>query len=218
MSKEDSTRTRLLDAAGELFAEVGFENATVRKICECAGVNVASVNYHFGDKLGLYTEVLMRGARFAQRAAEATAIDGSPEEQLRAFVRAYLNGLLGTGKSIAVTRLMAAEMARPSPALKKVVSQVVAPTEIRLRTLVSQITGLPPDDDRVRMCAYSIVGQCLHYKHAAPVLRILWPDLWRIPDRLDRISSHIVDFSLAGMRALKDRGRKTRVSTVGNHG
>ena len=54
----DGTRTKLLDAAGHVFADFGFRGATVREICARAGVNIALVNYYFGDKLELYTEVL----------------------------------------------------------------------------------------------------------------------------------------------------------------
>jgi AcrR family transcriptional regulator len=42
-------RERLLSAAGREFAERGYEAATVRDICLAAGVNLAAVNYYFGD-------------------------------------------------------------------------------------------------------------------------------------------------------------------------
>ena len=53
-----STRAVVLDAAGKVFAERGFGEATSKEICERAGTNNAAVNYYFGGKEGLYEEVL----------------------------------------------------------------------------------------------------------------------------------------------------------------
>ena len=47
------TSDRLLEAAGEVFAEQGFHRATVRQITERARVNVAAINYHYRDKAEL---------------------------------------------------------------------------------------------------------------------------------------------------------------------
>src|ERR1700684_1924176 len=53
------TRTRVLDAAEQLFAERGFRGTSVRAITDLAGANLAAVGYHFGSK----AELLAEGAR-----------------------------------------------------------------------------------------------------------------------------------------------------------
>ncbi|MCU1343136.1 MAG: transcriptional regulator, TetR family, partial [Candidatus Acidoferrum typicum] len=62
-SVPDPTREKLLEVAEHVFADRGYQAATIREICVRAGANVAAVNYHFGDKLGLYTEVLQQSIR-----------------------------------------------------------------------------------------------------------------------------------------------------------
>src|SRR5487761_2369004 len=56
-SAQEETRWRLLQAATEVFAEVGYHAATTREICRRAGVNLASIHYYYGDKAELYREV-----------------------------------------------------------------------------------------------------------------------------------------------------------------
>ena len=63
-----SARERIIDAATDIFGTHGFKAATLRAIANLAGVNVAAVNYYFGDKQGLYGEVVQgTGRRFCHR-------------------------------------------------------------------------------------------------------------------------------------------------------
>ena len=71
MSRDDNgleTTQRLLAAATEVFAEVGYRAATLREICRRGQANLAAVNYHFRDKEHLYAAVV--------EAAVAAAGDG----------------------------------------------------------------------------------------------------------------------------------------------
>ncbi len=56
-SSDKPVQDRLLDAAEQLFSEHGFDGASVRDIAATAGCNIAAVNYYFGSKDKLYTEV-----------------------------------------------------------------------------------------------------------------------------------------------------------------
>ena len=54
------TKTRILDAAEQLFMEHGFEATSLRSLTAAASVNLAAVNYHFGSKEELFQSVLTR--------------------------------------------------------------------------------------------------------------------------------------------------------------
>ncbi|EJR5446776.1 TetR/AcrR family transcriptional regulator [Vibrio cholerae] len=60
MALRSSTKEKILDIAEGLFAEYGFNDTSLRTITSKAGVNLASVNYHFGDKKTLVRAVLNR--------------------------------------------------------------------------------------------------------------------------------------------------------------
>jgi TetR/AcrR family transcriptional regulator, regulator of cefoperazone and chloramphenicol sensitivity len=112
------TRQRLLEAAGEVFAERGFRAATVREICQRAKANLAAVNYHFGDKEHLYAAVLQYTFRYARQKyfhpTLGLSADATPEARLRAFICSFLFRLLDEGLPAWHGKLMAREMAEPT--------------------------------------------------------------------------------------------------------
>src|SRR5688572_31140602 len=92
---EHITRTRILDAAEELFMQHGFEGTSMRQLTSRAGVNLAAVNYHFGSKDALIEAVFrrrldpMNTARIAELDKAEADAGGRPlpaETIIRAFV------------------------------------------------------------------------------------------------------------------------------------
>jgi len=206
--EDDPVRAKLIAAAGEVFAERGFQMATVREICGRAGANVAAINYYFRDKLCLYTEVLSASILDNQGEAmrQALARAKTPEDALRKFIEGMLSRMHGEGRPAWNIRIMAHEMAQPTPALAHVIDEVIRPRYNQLRKIIGQILDLSPDHETTRLCAHSIIGQLIHYIHGRPVIAVLWPDL-QLAKPKDRqlVANHIADFTLRNLRALRKK-------------
>ena len=145
----DLTRDKLIDAAGYVFAERGYRAATIREICRRAGANVAAVNYTFGDKMGLYTEVLRQSVRTSKTASLTAALDAShsPEEMIRAVIRARLMSLSQEKRPDWHFRLVMHEFSHPTPAMGRVVDEGMRPIYDRVRKAVGKVIGLPPEHE-----------------------------------------------------------------------
>jgi AcrR family transcriptional regulator len=208
----DDTRSKLIDAAGEVFAESGFRAATVREICARAGVNIALVNYYFGDKLELYTEVLRHSAGASGNGIIRQAIDSQapPEAALRELIHAMLLRVCRTDRPSWHFRLMMHEFAQPTPAMAAVIEETMQPVYDRFRQLISLLTGFAPEHDEVRLATHSVIAQVVHYVHARKIIAAVWPQLELTPERIDQISAHIADFSLPGIRQLAQTPVKKR--------
>jgi hypothetical protein len=94
-------------------------------------------------------------------------------------------------------RILAHELAQPTPALEQLINNVGRPLFTRLLELIGRMIGLAATDDKTRLCAISVMGQILAYVLAVPLLRGVWPDLKMTPDQVEGIAEHIGDFSLA---------------------
>jgi AcrR family transcriptional regulator len=197
----------LLEVAGPVFADRGYQATTIREICAGAGANVAAINYHFGNKLGLYTEVLQQSVRAAQVLAVHNAPDQniSPEDMLRALIRVRLRSINGKDLPDWHSRLLAHELAQPTPALRQLIDKLTRPIYKRLQELIGRMIGLPPNDDNTRLCAISVVGQVLAYVLPGPLLTEIWPELRMTPDQVERIADHVADFSLSFLRDFRSK-------------
>jgi TetR/AcrR family transcriptional regulator, regulator of cefoperazone and chloramphenicol sensitivity len=200
--RDHATRGRLLTVAAELFAARGFEHVTIRQICQAAMANVAAVNYHFGDKLGLYSEVV-GVAITAMRETGAAVMrgEGSAEDRLRSYIKAFLERIVGDGRASWIHRLMNREMEDPTPELDRVLLKAIRPRLEYLGGLVAELMGCTPSDVRVQRVVASIHGQCLLYGRTAAVSRLA-PGWRPTPAAIAELGDHVSDFSLGGIRAL----------------
>src|SRR3954469_25958549 len=175
-----ATRRELLEAASEVFAEVGFRAATVREICQRAGANIAAVNYHFGDKERLYRAVLKETCRTALEKYPADfglPPKATPEQRLRAFVHSFLLRIFSQGPGSRHGKLMAREMIEPTGALDAIVKEDVGPMAAVLTSIVGDLLGPGADPEKRRLCGMSVVSQVLFYHHCRPVVVRLFPGM-----------------------------------------
>jgi AcrR family transcriptional regulator len=200
---DHETRERLLTAAERLFADRGFKKVTVREICRAARANVAAVNYHFGDKLGLYREVLQSAIdamRATNDAARRAGQGQTAEEQLRRYIGIFVHRLLGSSRD-SVHRLINREINDPTPALDALVEQGVRPRVEYLSGLVAEMTGYEPSDQRVLRCVASIQAQSIAYL-PNPIAARLGLAFTPTAAHLTEVAEHIATFSIAGVRAV----------------
>jgi len=211
----DDTKGRLLEAAGEEFAEKGQTAARVRTICERAGANVAAVNYHFGDKEQLYVHAVLDAHRRGSAAEDADWDEaGCPSGQLREFIHHFLGQVLALNEPDDWRhRLLLREMLNPTSASDALIRESIRPKFERLTRVLRRFCPAA-DDRKLHALCFSVIGQCLHYKMARAVTeRLIGAEAAGALD-LDYLTDHIASFCLAALGALpplNDEGK-----TVGN--
>jgi TetR/AcrR family transcriptional regulator, regulator of cefoperazone and chloramphenicol sensitivity len=200
------TPARILEAAGEIFADLGYRAATVRHICEKAGANVAAINYYFGDKEGLYLAVLRSVPNaHAEKYRPELHANATAEEKLRAYIESLLNRVFDPGRPGWHAKIIAREMVEPTRALDSLLEEIARPLHQQLAGIVRELLGAGATDEDVRLCALSIMGQCVYYHHARSVLTRLYPAQSYDADDVARLVEHINDFSLGALRTVAHR-------------
>ncbi|HEY8156736.1 MAG TPA: CerR family C-terminal domain-containing protein [Myxococcota bacterium] len=219
MERDDpqTTRRRILSAAGELFAERGFRATTMREIAQRARVNLAAANYHFGSKQDLYLEVV-RGEfeKLEKRLSARGASPGAPldrlsrkdlEEMLRLRVESMLETVLDA--SSVHGAIMQREMVDPSDALPVIVKQFIDPQRRAMDRLVARLEPALAQAE-VERCTRSLVGQIFFYLTHRPALLLLMGRS-SYPRGLTRdAANHITAFSLGGLEKLAAERREGR--------
>jgi AcrR family transcriptional regulator len=192
------TRERLIEAAGEIFAEKGLHGTTIRDITQHAGANIASVNYHFKDKFELYTLVLRQAHEGIAAAMNQPLSADTPDGRIRQLLSAILMSALDPARPKWHRQLLGRELLQPTPALDLLHDLMQRPSQ-RLSEAVREIR---PDlaEHQLMLAVSGVVAQCLFHVHHGHLAQRLFP---KVPEpELQTLVEHVAEFSLAALRGM----------------
>ena len=206
----DDARTRILQAAGPVFADRGFQSATIRDICHAASVNQAAVNYYFRDKERLYIETVKAAQqRLIERVPMRSWPEGTPAVQrLSAFIETLLTRVLEGHEAPWQSRLMVREILNPSAACQELVEEYFRPQFAMLLDILRQLAGERLEAHELEQIGFSIVGQCVYYRVGQPIVDCLIPQGERDEHySTQQLATHITRFSLGALQAWNERNQ-----------
>jgi AcrR family transcriptional regulator len=198
-----STKERILTAAEALFAQRGFEGASLRQLTAAAGVNLAAVNYHFGSKDNLVEEVFKRrlDQLNARRLAALKQVAGQPEttldDVLAAFIRPALD-LSHDGGGGLFMRVLARAFAEHDDSLRKFLSDNYGHV---MRQFTSEFGRLLPQLSKEELYwrIDLVTGALTHAMSGFGIIQRK-SDVSETTHR-EQTAAHLIRFAAAGLRA-----------------
>jgi len=184
----EETRKRILDAAVEIFAAVGYEAAYTRLLAERAGVKLPAISYYFASKEGLFRAVIEQIAAKLERSMAPAADraraglaepDASRErlvgllcDLLDSFVATMLGPEFDDSCRLIVARAEVENIKALEPLRDCVVRHMVEPS----KSLIARLRGAAPDDMRDWMRAAALLGQINIFTKPQVRHGLGWPD------------------------------------------
>ncbi|MFG6462534.1 TetR/AcrR family transcriptional regulator [Roseateles sp. DXS20W] len=198
-------RERLLAEAMRLFGERGFDAVTTREICAAAGVNPGAIHYHFGDKDGLYREVLrLPVTELTQLLEGFDARELSLHESIRRFLQPFL---FDDGACSA--QLFFREMQAPSPIFMDTVARDVGPLFDRFARLLARHAGMAEPNAAIHQLAMGLQAMAHDYAMSRPMLDSFHPELLADDPLLEQTCHRLADWGCALVAYESNRHKPT---------
>jgi AcrR family transcriptional regulator len=205
-SKAPRARQRLLEAAGEVFATVGFDRALGKDICRRAGMNNAAINYYFGGMKGLCLAVMAEAEKrlvTLEKMQAAVAAQPKPEDQLTALFELLLTTATNPPSDSWVVRVLLQHFLAPSPLLEPMIKKNFLVRASLLREIVSGIMGLPADHPAVATGCINIFAPCfLLLFYDKSLLKRAFPAFDLSPRHVSRLAATMCRYAMTGLKAI----------------
>lgn len=211
MNENQTTKERLIRAAGPIFAGKGFRDTTVAEICDAAEANIAAVNYHFGDKESLYDAVWRNAFAIT---SSTYPIDGTLpenpalEDYLYSYAFALMNRIFSEDEAGLFPKLLHREMSSPTLALDRIAQEVLFPQSQFLSKVVHTELEQNVPEEQIRLCMHSIIGQCAFFNFSRPLRERVMQKKKLNRKEIEQLARHIAEFSMGGLKEVKE-GRES---------
>ncbi len=190
----EKTRAKLIEAAGQLFAEKGFNGVTVRDIAKAADTHLSALNYHFRTKEALYHEVLIEACKADSVSAEDKEflLKSDPGEALFLFVKESLLEYRKQTASNWRLVLVARECREPSHEFGEVSKVYFEPETNFLAKLIGRVVRKPSVDHHVRFAVMSLIALLETFGLYRHLIDVVSPGLDDYFKKRNALAKHIV--------------------------
>lgn len=203
----DLTKARIIEAAGTLFAERGYAETTSKEICELAQTSITAVNYHFGNREGLYLVVLGMMRDYISAPSFLIEMKNSPlspKEKLAQIIDRLARRMTRSdGWQI---RLWARETVSPSRFAQQLGLGKAVPRASMVTRLLAEATGLPLGSRRLEFCILNFISPIFMLLVAGQNRDSVYAEL--LEREAATIARHLKTFIFAGLEAMS-KGKGT---------
>ncbi len=202
--EKENIRNKILDAASRIFAEKGYQNTTVRDICQKADVYQLSINYHFGNKENLFKQVLLKTYQDTHEIdlIEKTK-DLSPEKQLEEIIRIRVKSVFSNEKEGLYFKIVAKEISNNYNFIVEIMNDPFLEYFKFIKGIIDRLSGHKLDNFGLNYCVYILMSHisvlAFHEKGRLVLFNTCNPD----ERQLEEFIQYIKKFICAGIEKIK---------------
>lgn len=204
MEFSSEAKNKILWAAANVFAENGYRHGTIRQIANKAEMNVAAVNYYFGNKEALYQEVLKTWTEESFKkypVMQESETGASPEEKLYYQIRQVLSKLFDEDQAPWFgTLFVRMATLEEKDQMKDLAECIYKPSVNIMVEIIREIAGKEVDEELLYFMATDIIGQCVFYYSDRKLLELVLPDAGKKIMTIDFLSRKITEFSICAIQ------------------
>jgi len=226
-ARSSVARLALIRAGIQEFGEFGPEGASIRKIAQRAGQNIAAIGYYFNGKQGLYhaiaeyivTTMTRRNGPLLDEISAFLEKKSPPRKICLSYLQAMLQrSFQGSDEMVALSQMIVREQTHPTEAFD-VLFKGALERPHRLGTrLIAAYVGGEPDAPEFVIRYHMLLGSVLAFRVARETLlrRLGWND---IPEEekavISRLSAEHIEWVLCGLHNLRKSMQRAKSLETG---